>query len=112
MKRGEVWWASLPEPPGSGLGARRSVLIVQANSFNDSRIQTVILAVITSNVLLAEAPGNVLLKTKCSGLPRDSVVNVSQVLTVDKRLLTDPVGSIPSALMAAVDAGLRLSLNL
>lgn len=112
MKRGEVWWASLPEPLGSGPGARRPVLIVQANSFNGSRIQTVIVAVITSNVLLAEAPGNVLLRTKHSGLPKDSVVKVSRVLTIDKRLLTDPVGAIPSPQMAAVDAGLRLSLNL
>jgi mRNA interferase MazF len=88
------------------------VLIVQANAFNDSRIQTVIVAAVTSNVLLAKAPGNVLLETKGSGLAKDSVVNVSQVLTIDKRLLTDRVGSISSALMAAVDAGLRLALQL
>lgn len=112
MKRGEVWWASLPEPQGSAPGARRPVLIIQANSFNDSRIQTVIVAVVTSNLLLAKAPGNVFLEARFSGLSKDSVVNVSQVLTIDKRFLTDPVGSIPSSLMAAVDAGLRLSLNL
>ena len=71
-----------------------------------------IVAAVTSNVRLAETPGNVLLETGHSGLPRDSVVNVSQVVTIDRRLLTDPVGSVPSALMAAVDAGLRLSLSL
>jgi mRNA interferase MazF len=112
MRRGEVWWASLPDPQGSGPGHRRPVLIVQADAFNASKIQTVLVAAITSNVALAGAPGNVLLERKNSGLPKDSVANVSQVLTIDKEFLTDQVGTLPRQLVAAVDAGLRLALDL
>ena len=86
MRRGEVWWATLPEPTGSGPGYRRPVLIVQANEFNESRIQTVIVATMTSNLRLAEAPGNILCRTRETKLPRDSVINVSQLLTVNIRL--------------------------
>ncbi|MGL5005738.1 MAG: type II toxin-antitoxin system PemK/MazF family toxin [Casimicrobium sp.] len=77
MKRGEVWWADLPEPTGSGPGLRRPVLVVQANAFNESRIATVIVAVITSNLFLDNAPGHVRLGKYESGLPKPSVVNVS-----------------------------------
>lgn len=110
MRRGEVWWAALPEPAGSGPGYRRPVLIVQANDFNRSQISTVIVAVLTSNVALAQAPGNVLIKARRAGLSRDSVVNVSQLLTLDKRLLTEKIRAIDSAGMADVDDGLRLVL--
>lgn len=86
--------------------------MIQANSFNRSRIQTVIVAVISSNLRLAEAPGNLLLPARATGLPRDSVVNVSQLLTLDRAFLTEHVGSLPGRLQAEVDAGLRLVLEL
>lgn len=112
MRRGEVWWATLPEPTGSGPGYRRPVLIVQANAFNESRIQTVIVAAITSNLRLAEAPGNVLCRTSETKLPRDSVINVSQLLTVDKSLLTERLAALPTGMLRKVEDGLRLVLNL
>jgi mRNA interferase MazF len=112
MRRGEVWWASLPSPTGSGPGFRRPVLVVQADSFNASAIRTVLVAVITSNTALAAAPGNVRLERKHSRLARSSVVNVSQVATLDRSLLTERVTNLPRRLMAAVDAGLKLALDL
>lgn len=112
MRRGEIWWADLPEPTGSGPGYRRPVLLIQADPFNRSRIRTVIVAVITKNTALAAAPGNVLLPAGDSGLPLDSVVNVSQLITVDKLLLTERAGSLPAEYMARVDAGLRLVIAL
>lgn len=111
MKRGEIWWASLPEPRGSGPGLRRPVLVIQSNPFNESRIATVIVAVITSNLALAEAPGNVRLSKSDSGLPKPSVVNVSQVLTVDRPLLTEKVRALPVAVVQKVNEGLRLALS-
>jgi mRNA interferase MazF len=112
VTRGEIWWADLPEPRGSEPGLRRPVLIVQADSFNRSAIQTVIVAVITGNLRLAEAPGNVLLPAQITGLPRDSVVNVSQLLALDRSFLTEDVSKLPGRLQAEVDAGLRLVLEL
>ena len=112
MTRGEIWWADLPEPRGSEPGFRRPVLVIQADSFNQSRIQTVIVAVVSSNLLLAEAPGNVLLPARATGLPRDTVVNVSQLLTLDRLFLAEHVSTLPAGLQAAVDVGLRLVLEL
>lgn len=112
MQRGEIWWASMGAPSGSGPGYRRPVLIVQSNDFNKSRIATVIAAVITSNVALAGAPGNVLLIPRISGLRKPSVVNVSQVVTLDRALLSDRVKRLSDRQMAAIDAGLRLVLHL
>lgn len=112
MKRGEVWWASLPSPAGSGPGFRRPVLIVQSDPFNASRVSTAIVAVITSNLALAEAPGNVRAGKAETGLSKPSVVNVSQVLTIDKSLLTERVRPLPPATMMRVDDGLRLVLGL
>jgi mRNA interferase MazF len=112
MKRGEVWWASLPEPAGSGPGYRRPVLVIQSNPFNDSRISTVVVAVITSNLALAEAPGNLRLTKSESGLPKASVVNVSQVLTLDRTLLASRVKALPGTAMLRVNTGLRLALGL
>jgi mRNA interferase MazF len=112
MQRGEIWWANLPEPTGSGPGLRRPVLIVQVDAFNQSRIQTVIVAVITKNLNLAEAPGNVLLSPRVSHLPVDSVVNVSQLLTLDKLLLTDYVSTLTGKKIKQIEAGLRLVLGL
>ena len=112
IQRGEIWWADLPEPRRSEPGHRRPVLVIQADSFNRSRIQTAIVAVITSNVTLAEAPGNVLLPANAAGLPRDSVVNVSQVLTLDRIYLTEHAGTLPARLQRSVDEGLRRVLQL
>ena len=112
MKRGEIWWATLPPPSGSGPGFRRPVLVIQSNPFNDSRISTAIIAVITSNLALADAPGNVRTAKAESGLSKHSVVNVSQILTIDKALLTDRVQPLSAELMQRVDNGLRLVLDL
>lgn len=112
MKRGEVWWATLPPPSGSGPGFRRPVLIIQSDPFNDSRISTAIVAVITSNLALADAPGNVRAAKAESGLSKPSVVNVSQILTIDKGLLTDRVRPLSADAMQRVDNGLRLVLAL
>lgn len=111
FRRGEIWWATLPAPIGSGPGYRRPVLIVQSNVFNSSRIGNVIVAAITSNLELARAPGNVRLDAKQSRLPKESVVNVSQLATLDRRILTQHVASLSREAMARVDAGLRLVLT-
>ena len=112
MKRGEVWWGSLPPPTGSGPGYRRPVLIIQANSFNDSRVATVIVAIITTNMAIESAPGNVRLGKADSGLPKPAVVNISQLFTIDRFLLTERVRALPGQSMDQVEAGLRLVLNL
>jgi mRNA interferase MazF len=112
IRRGEIWWADLPEPRRSEPGHRRPVLVVQADSFNRSRIQTVVVAIITSNTDLADAPGNVLLRAGLTGLARDSVVNVSQLLTLDRGFLTEQAGALPARLQHAVDKGLRMILQL
>jgi mRNA interferase MazF len=112
MQRGEIWWAALPDPIGASPGFRRPVLIVQASAFTQSQIATVIVATITSNLRLASAPGNVLLPAAESGLAKDSVVNVSQIVTIDKGLLDERVGRLSAQLARRVDAGLRLALEL
>lgn len=112
IERGEVWWAGLPEPSGSEPGYRRPVLIVQADAFNRSRLQTVVAVVLTSNLRLVEAPGNVLVPAESSGLPKDSVANVSQVITVDRDCLTERAGRLRGRMLEAVDEGLRLALDL
>ena len=94
MQCGEIWWADLPEPTGSSPGFRRPVLIVQDDEFNQSLISTTIVATITGNTRIAKAKGNILLTTKQSGLPKDSVINVSQLLTVDKSLLIEYVNTL------------------
>lgn len=108
MKRGEIWWASLPPPAGSGPGFRRPVLVVQSNPFNESRISTIVVAAITSNLALADAPGNVRIGKSESGLSKPSVINVSQILTVDRSYLTERVRTLPAPAMVRVDVGLRL----
>ena len=112
IQRGEIWWADLPEPRRSEPGYRRPVLVVQADAFNRSRIQTAIVAVITSNIELADAPGNVLLPARSAGLSRDSAVNVSQLLTLDRSFLTVHAGTLSPRLLRAVDEGLRMVLQL
>ena len=110
--RGEIWWASLPEPAGSEPGYRRPIVIVQSDEFNHSLINTVIAVLLTSNLALAEAPGNLLLPARVTGLAKNSVANVSQMLTVDKRFLTERVGKLPPAVMKELEAGVRLVLDL
>jgi mRNA interferase MazF len=112
VNRGEIWWASLPDPVGSTPGYKRPILIVQANEFNKSKINTLIAVAITSNLRLAAAPGNILLTAKNSKLPRESAINVSQIITIDKSFLTEKVHTLPNAIMGQVDEGLRLVLKL
>jgi mRNA interferase MazF len=111
MERGEVWWAELGVPGGAEPGFRRPLLIVQADAFNRSRIATTVAVVLTSNLRLADAPGNVLIPAVDSGLPKDSVANVSQVVTVDKAVLIQQAGKLPARFMRAVSDGLRLVLS-
>lgn len=112
MQRGEIWWADLPVPIASEPGYPRPVLIVQANEFNRSRIRTVVAAVLTTNLRLAEAPGNVVVTTDQTGLPQDSIVNVSQIITLDKSFLTERVSQVGDRTMLLVEDGLRLVLAL
>ena len=112
VQRGEVWWADLDDPRGSAPGYRRPVLVVQNDAFNRSRLQTTLVVSLTSNLRLVEAPGNVLVPAKTSGLPKDSVANVTQLLTLDEDFLTERAGKVPPRLMAQVDAGLKLVLAL
>jgi mRNA interferase MazF len=112
VKKGEIWWASLDEPRGSEPGFRRPVIIVSSNDFNDSRISTVLAVVITSNLRLAEAPGNILLEKKHSKLPKDSVINVSQLITLDKAFLTEKIAKLNAQHLNALNEGLRLVLGL
>jgi len=112
VRRGEIWWAALSTPVASGPGFPRPVLVIQADSFNKSSIATVVIAAITTNVRLAAAPGNVALTRRQSGLPKDSVVNVSQILTVDRSFLTERVGRVAANKLQEVDAGLLRVLDL
>jgi mRNA interferase MazF len=112
MYRGEIWWANLPEPVGSEPGYNRPVLVIQDDTFTQSNINTVIVVIITSNINLAAAPGNVLLPRVASGLPKDSVANVSQILTLDKKFLVERIGSLPDNLQLEVDDGIRTILYL
>lgn len=112
VRRGELWWADLDEPSGSTPSYRRPVLVVQNDAFNVSRIRTVIVVVITSNLRLLDAPGNVLLPAHASGLPKDSVANVSQIITIDREMLSERVGSLDATTLVAIGRGMRLVLQL
>ena len=111
IHRGDVWWADLGEPQGSASGFRRPVVIVQNNAFNRSRIGTVVALAVTSNLRLLDAPGNVLLSARTSGLSKDSVANVSQIVTLDRDTLAQRAGQLDTATMAAIGRGLRLVLD-
>lgn len=111
ISQGEVWWADLAEPRGSEPGFRRPVVVVQSDSFNRSRIATVVCVPLTSNLRWADAPGNVALSAKVTGLPKDSVANVSQVVTVDKAALTDRVGRLPDKKLELVLFGIDVVLS-
>ncbi|MCH7856473.1 MAG: type II toxin-antitoxin system PemK/MazF family toxin [Gemmatimonadetes bacterium] len=112
VARGEIWWADLAGPRGSEPGFRHPILILQADAFNRSRLRTVIGVVVSSNTRLLNAPGNVLLPAEAVGLPRDSVANVTQLVTIDLDYLEKRAGKVPSKTLARVDAGLRLVLDL
>ena len=112
IRRGDIWWAELADPRGSESGFRRPVVVVQADSFNRSQIGTVVVAAISSNLDLAEAPGNVAVSRRDSRLPRNSVVNVSQLLTLDRRFLAKRVSHLPGQVIEEIDSGLRLILSL
>ncbi|MBE0618037.1 MAG: type II toxin-antitoxin system PemK/MazF family toxin [Proteobacteria bacterium] len=112
VHRGEIWWADLAEPRGSAPGFRHPVLILQAEPFNRSRLRTVVGLVVSSNTRLLDAPGNVLLASKETGLPRDSVANVTQLVTVDRDYLEQRAGKVTPRTLARVEVGLRLVLDL
>lgn len=111
VSQGEIWWADLPGPTGSGPGFRRPVVVVQGDALNRSRIATVVCVPLTSNVKWAKAPGNALLASRLTGLPIDSVANVSQVVTLDKALLTECVGKLPRAQLELVLSGIDVVLG-
>ena len=108
MKRGEIWWASMGEPRGSEPGYRRPVVVVSTNEFNRSLIQTVIVSVVTSNLRLVDAPGNFKITKKQSNLSKDSVVNVSQLITLDKTFLTEKIGKLNSKNINSLNEGIKL----
>ncbi len=110
ISQGEIWWADLPRPRGSEPAYRRPLLVVQSNAFNRSRIRTVICVVLTSNLRLSRAPGNVLLHAEQTGLPKDSVANVSQIITLNKEELTDCVGQVSKVQLTQVLRGIHLIL--
>ena len=112
MQRGEIWWATLPRPVGSEPGYRRPMLVIQADPFNRSTISTVICAVITSNLRLAGAPGNVRISPRESGLAKASVVNASQLMTLDREFLTVCIQVLSARTMQQIDEGLRLAMGL
>ncbi|EJO69591.1 MULTISPECIES: type II toxin-antitoxin system PemK/MazF family toxin [Leptospira] len=112
MIRGEIWWVDLGIPFGSEPGFKRPVLIIQDDSFNQSNISTVVSIAITSNLNLSEAPGNVLIGKKESSLSKDSVVNVSQIVTLDKERFIERVGKLKSSKINEVEVGLKLVTGL
>lgn len=112
MLRGELWWADLGLPRGSAPALRRPVLIVSADQYNRSNLRTVTVAVVTTNLQLAALPGNVGLPAGPTGLEADSVVNVTQIATIDRGALEERIGALPDWLLAQVDAGLERALAL
>jgi mRNA interferase MazF len=112
IRRGQIWWTDFAEPRGSEPGYRHPVLVLQRDEVNASRISTIVVCVLTSNVALAKAPGNTLLPQRRTGLLRDSVANASQVATINKSDLEELVGMVPPGLMHAVDQGIRRFLGL
>jgi mRNA interferase MazF len=113
MQRGEIWWADLGNSPiGSSPGYRRPVVIVQCQALNQSRLSSIIVVGITGNLNAVRAPDNVLLQPQDSGLPRESVVNVSQVLTLDRSQMLERVSLLPFEIIFSINASLRRVLEL
>jgi mRNA interferase MazF len=111
VSQGEIWWADLGEPVGSAPGFRRPVVVMQGNALNRSNISTVVCVPLTGNLRWAEAPGNVLLTARVTGLPKDSVANVSQIVTLDRSVLIEKVGSVPRTKLELVLAGIDVILG-
>jgi mRNA interferase MazF len=111
VSQGDVVWASLPDPTGSGPGFRRPVVIVQGDPFNASRLWTVVVVPLTTNLRWADAPGNVLLSSERTGLPRDSVANVSQIVAVDRSILGERVGRLTEPDLGLVLSGIDIVLG-
>ena len=111
ISQGEIWWADLPAPTGSGPGFRRPVAVVQSDPLNQSRISTAVCVPLTSNLKWSLAPGNVTLSAGVTGLPKDSVANVSQVISLDKSLLTERVGKLPRPKLELLFSGIDLVLG-
>ena len=111
ISQGEIWWADLPASVGSGPGFRRPVIVVQCDALNRSRIATTVCVPLTSNLKWGSAPGNVRLSSRLTGLPKDSVANVSQIVTVDKDLLTERVGKLPPVKLAVLLSGIDVVLG-
>ena len=111
IAQGDVWWAELPEPAGSGPGLRRPVVVVQGNHLNRSRIATVVCVPLTSNLVWADAPGNTSIPSKAAGLPRESVANASQVITIDRQFLAERVGRLPPKQLAQILHGIDVVLG-
>ena len=112
IQRGEVWWADPGGRRGSAPAFRRPVVVVQADAFNRSRIGTVVTVAVTSNLRLLDAPGNVLLPARAAGLGKDSVANVSQIVTLDRAELTQRAGTLSATVMDAIGRGMKLVLDL
>jgi mRNA interferase MazF len=110
ISQGDICWADLPDPAGSGPGYRRPVVVVQGDALNRSRIGTVVCVPLTSNVKWADAPGNVMLSPRYTGLPKDSVANVSQIITLDRALLTERTGRLPRGKLGLVLSGIDVVL--
>ena len=108
IAQGHVYWANLPDPAGSGPGFRRPVLVVQGDALNRSRIRSVVCIPLTSNLRWAEAPGNVLLPARTTGRPKDSVANASQIVTLDRELLTEEVGKVSKRQLELILAGIDI----
>lgn len=111
VTQGDVWWAELPEPTGSGPGLRRPVVVVQGNALNRSRVATVVCVPLTSNLVWAGAPGNTLLSAKATGLPKDSVANVSQIIALDRTLLIEHAGRLTAKQLTQVLHGIDVILG-
>ncbi|MBZ5529754.1 MAG: type II toxin-antitoxin system PemK/MazF family toxin [Acidobacteriia bacterium] len=111
ISQGEIWWADLPAPAGSGPGFRRPVVVVQCDALNRSRIATVVCVPLTSNLKWGLAAGNVRLSARLTGLPKDSVANVSQIVTLDKDLLTARVGKLPRPKLELLLSGIDVVLG-
>lgn len=111
ISQGDVCWVEMPAPTGSGPGFRRPVIVIQGNALNRSRVATTLCVPLTSNLRWAEAPGNLLLKARVTGLPKDSVANVSQLVALDRTLLEERVGRIPRARISLLLAGIDTVLG-
>jgi len=111
ISQGEVWWADLPDPVGSGPGFRRPVVVVQSDALNRSRIATVICVPLTSNLKWALAPGNLRLSARTTGLPKESVANVSQIVAIDKAFLSKRAGKLPASKLDLLLSGINLVLG-